>query len=139
MLRSHEGRAVASYHSALLLLETPTFRADLTSSGSVGSLQGAEDQARLRLGRAVPVDLVRGDTVHPALAAVQCGVSAGPLAGLVAASGVLHAGLASPQDLQDALDYAAHHPKVHTVAPFLALADARHASAGETRSLTPST
>ena len=134
MIRSHEGRAVASYHSALLLLKTPTFRADLDVVRLSRLTAGApRTRARLRLGRAVPAELVRGVTVHPALAAVQCGVSAGPLAALVAASGVLHAGLASAQDLDDVLDFAAQHPKVHTVAPFLALADARHASAGETR------
>ncbi len=67
----------------------------------------------------------------PALAVLQHGVSAGPLAALVAADGFLHGG-GSPEDLVTALQWVRYHPRTSALRRMLDLADGRHESPGET-------
>ena len=142
MVRSHEGRAVASHHSALCLLGLPTLRADWQTVRLSRVTSGAPRTRKgLSLGRCIPAVAVAAApdgepfpvTVVPALAVLQAGISAGPLASLVAADGALHQKLILPQDLDVALGWVQHHPRTAMLRPFLQLADARHASPGETR------
>jgi very-short-patch-repair endonuclease len=134
MLRSHEDRAVAAHHSALLLLGLPTLGADL---GVVRLSRRAPGPTRvrptLRLGRAVPAEFQSDDTVTPALAAVQHGLSAGPLSALVAADGALCLGLATRAELDAATNLVHGHPGSQGIADLLRHADGRHESPGETR------
>lgn len=133
-LRSHGGRAVAGHHSALLLLGLPTYSADL---GVIRLSRRTPGPTRvrpsLRLGRAIPTLWQAADTVTPAFAAVQHGLSAGPLSALVAADGALHAGLTARAELDAAAAFVHRHPCSAGVAELLGHADGRHESPGETR------
>ncbi|MDQ2755127.1 MAG: type IV toxin-antitoxin system AbiEi family antitoxin domain-containing protein [Actinomycetota bacterium] len=134
MLRSHGGRAVASYHSALLLLDLPTYAADLSTVRLTRRTSGAPRTRRgLSLGRAASPDLIVGETVHPALAVVQVGTCSGPVSALVAADGALHQGAMTRNDLDDLLLRMGRTPGVRGLGPVLQRADGRHASPGETR------
>ena len=134
MLRAHEGRAAAAHHSALLLVGLPTYRADLTRVRLVRRTSGApRTRAGQSLGRAVPGEALLGDTVVPALAVVQHGLSSGPLSALVAADAALHRGLATGDDLTQALGWVHQQPRSAPLKGFLALADGRRESPGETR------
>jgi very-short-patch-repair endonuclease len=134
MLRAHEGRAVAAHHSALLLLGLPIYRADLSrvrlARRSSGSPRTRSAQS---LGRAVPDQALLDETVTPALAVLQHGISSGPLSALVAADAALHRRLATLEELDQALSWVHQHPKSAPLKGFLALADGRRESPGETR------
>jgi very-short-patch-repair endonuclease len=133
-LRSHEGRAVAGHHSGLLVLGLPTLDADLRVVRLSRRTPGPTNTTpRVRLGRAVPVHLQRAETVAPGLAVVQHGISAGPLAALVAADGALRLGLATRHDLDEALDGVRQFPHTAGMEELLRHADGRHQSPGETR------
>jgi very-short-patch-repair endonuclease len=71
--------------------------------------------------------------VVPALAVVQHGVSSGPLSALVAADAALHRNLTTPDELGQALIWVHQHPRSAPLKAFLALADGRRESPGETR------
>jgi hypothetical protein len=133
-LRAHEGRALAGHHSALLVMELPTFRADLKvvrlSRRTPGSPRTRQNQ---RLGRVVPIEAQGEDTVVPGLAVVQHGLSAGPLSSLVAADAALRRGLLTRADLNLAVGWVAGHPESANIAGFVDLADGRRESPGETR------
>jgi len=134
MLRSHEGRAVAGYHSGLIRLGVPTYGADLTVVRLSRRTPGPTNTTpTCRLGRAVPDWMQWEETVAPALAAVQHGITSGPMAALVAADGALNHGLMTRQDLDDALAVTRHHPRSGGIASLLVHADGRHESPGETR------
>jgi very-short-patch-repair endonuclease len=133
-LRSHGGRAVAGHHSALLMLAAPTYQADLGAVRLSRRTPGpTSTTAALRLGRCVPPEMQGSETVSPALAAVQHGLSAGPVSALVAADGVLHRGLATSAEFQTVLDLVTGHPYSAGIAELLQGADGRHESPGETR------
>ena len=134
MLRAHEGRAAAAHHSALLLLGLPTFRADLTRVRLVRRTSGSpRTRVGQSLGRAVPGEALLDDTVVPALAVVQHGLSSGPLSALVAADAALHRGMVTAADLTQALRWVHQQRRSAPLARFLALADGRRESPGETR------
>ena len=134
MLRSHEGRAVAGHHSALLMLGLPTLGADRQVVRLSRRTPGPTNTTpRVRLGRAVPERLQRSETVAPGLAVVQHGISVGPLSALVAADGALRLGLATREDLSEALDAVRQHPHTAGIEKLLKHADGRHESPGETR------
>jgi hypothetical protein len=134
MLRSHEGRAVAGHHSALLMLGLPTLDADLQVVRLNRRTPGPTNTTpRVRLGRAVPERLQGSETVAPGLAVVQHGISVGPLSALVAADGALHLGMARRADLDAALDAVRQHPHTAGIEEMLRYADGRHESPGETR------
>jgi very-short-patch-repair endonuclease len=64
---------------------------------------------------------------------VQHGLSSGPLSALLAADAALHQRLATREDLSSALDWIRFHPRSAAVKGFVALADGRRESPGETR------
>ena len=133
-LRSHSGRAVAGHHSALLLMGVPTYQADLRAVRLSRRTPGPTSTTpTLRLGRCVPPGMQLSETVTPALAAVQHGLSAGAVAALVSADGVLHRGLATFAELWAATDLVSGHPHSVGIADLLRGADGRHESPGETR------
>ena len=134
LIRARGGQVVGAHHSALLMVGVPTYRADLTQVRLSRRTPGPTRQrAGYRLGRAVPVEAQLADTVVPAVAVVQHGLSSGPLSALVAADAALNQGLATPSDLDDAIEWARFHPRSAAVKQFLALADGRRESPGETR------
>jgi Transcriptional regulator, AbiEi antitoxin len=134
MLRAHEGRAVAAHHSALLLLGLPTYRADLSRIRLARRSTGSpRTRAAQSLGRTVPDEAILDETVVPALAVVQHGISSGPLSALVAADAALHRKLTTPHELTQALTWVHQHPKSAPLKGFMALADGRRESPGETR------
>lgn len=134
MLRAHEGRAVASHHSGLLLLRLPTYRADLTRVRLSRRSTGApRTRAALSLGRCVPAEALGSDAVVPALAVVQHGISSGPLSALVAADAALHSGQTTRAELARAVGWVSGHPRTAMVGGFVDLADGRRESPGETR------
>jgi very-short-patch-repair endonuclease len=64
---------------------------------------------------------------------VQHGISVGPLSALVAADGALRVGLATREDVSEALDAVRQHPHSAGIEEMLRHADGRHESPGETR------
>ena len=134
MLRSHGNRVVAGHHSALFVSGLPTLGANL---GVVRLSRRTSGPTRarpaLRLGRAVPTRFQGTETVTPAFAAVQHGLSAGPLSALVAADGVLRAGVTTQPELDAAVAAVHGHPDSSGIADLLRHADGRHESPGETR------
>jgi very-short-patch-repair endonuclease len=134
MLRAHEGRAIAAHHSALLLLELPTYRPDLDRVRLVRRTPGSpRTRPGLSVGRTVPAEAQDAHTVTPALAVVQHGLSSGSLSALVAADGALRQGKTTAQDLDTALGWVQQHPRSALIRGFLDLADGRRESPGETR------
>jgi very-short-patch-repair endonuclease len=134
MLRSHGGRAVAGHHSGLLVLGMPTLGADLEVVRLSRRTPGpTRTTPSLRLGRSVPVEMQRAETVAPAFAAVQDGLSASPLSALVAADGILRAGLGTGAEISAAVGLVMGHPDSAGIAGLLQNADGRHESPGETR------
>lgn len=133
-LRAHEGRAVGAHHSGLLVMGLPTFRADLSRVYLARRTPGPTTcRPGLALGRAVPAEAQLDDTVVPALAVVQHGLSGGALSALVAADAALHRRLLTSPDLATAVGWVHQHPKSAAVKAVLTLADGRRESPGETR------
>ena len=100
LVRARHGQVVASHHSALLIIGLPTYRADLSRVRLPRRAPGpTRTRAGYSVGRAVPASAQLAETVAPALAVVQHGLSSGPLSALVAADAVLHRRLATPEDL----------------------------------------
>ncbi|HEY8305437.1 MAG TPA: hypothetical protein VIG79_02035 [Lapillicoccus sp.] len=134
MLRAHGGRVVAGHHSALLLLGLPSLGADLGVVRLSRRTAGPTRVKRsVRIGRAVPTTFQSTETVIPAFAAVQHGLSAGPLSALVAADGALRLGMAARTDLEAAVQQVHGDPYSQGIADMLRHADGRHESPGETR------
>ena len=145
LLRSFEGRAVASHQSALVLHGGRLWQSDL----SVAQLCRAEDdhsrhRASANLHPAVglvPMTAPGGLlTVPIATAVVQVGLRPPtrgakpfPLESLVAADGALHDGLVTADDLTAAVTAHAGTPGIPGVRTLLAHVDGRHESVGETR------
>jgi hypothetical protein len=125
---------MAAHHSALLMVGLPTYRADL---GTVRLSRRTGGSPRTRpgqkLGRVIPPEAQRQHTVHPALAVVQHGLSAGPLSALVAADAALRLDLVTPTELTTALGWVDGHPGSAKISGFLDLVDRRRESPGETR------
>ena len=142
MLRSHFGRAVASHDSALRLLGLPTYRPDW-SRARLNRTTPASSRTRdgLLLGRVVSPDLVAPPppglstplTVTPALAVVQVGLSAQPMASLIAADAGLRRSLITAGDLGDVVAALSTHPGIGPVRTSLGLVDGRRESPGKTR------
>ncbi len=134
LLRARRGQAIAAHHSALLMLGLPTYRADLSRVRLVRRTPGpTRTRDGYSLGRAVPLAAQCAETVVPAVAVVQHGLSAGPLSALVAADAALNRRLVTQEDLGAALEWARLHPRSAAVKGFVALADGRRESPGETR------
>ena len=145
LLRSFEGRAVASHQSALVLQGVRLWQSDLTTA----HLCRADDdhtrrRASAQLHPACGADAVETDegfaTVSVATAVVQVGLCPPrsglppfPFESLVAADGALHDGLVTARELTETVAAHSRHPGIHAVRALLAHADGRHESVGETR------
>ncbi len=143
LVRSFEGRAVASHQSALVLHGIPLWRSplDLAHLARVG-----DDHTRHRP-QAVIHPLASGTTlaggvgtVEVATAVVQVGLRsmgptqrALPFESLVAADGALRAGLATREEIDAAVVAHSRHAGIPGVRELLRFADGRHESIGETR------
>ncbi|MDQ2756300.1 MAG: hypothetical protein M3Y71_07015 [Actinomycetota bacterium] len=134
MLTAHGGRAVASYHSALVLRGLPVYNADLSRVRLSRLTAGpTRTRPRLSVGRVVPPGMVDGECVTVAKAAVQVGESSGPLAALIAADAALRLFLTTPEQLRDVARTVENHPRTRRLLSVLELADGRRESPGETR------
>lgn len=109
LLRSFEGRVVASHQSALVLHGVRLWKSDLTTA---------------------PVATA---VVQVGLRAPRDGLPPFPFESLVAADGALHDGLVTKEELEAAVKAHSGHPGIHGVRTLLAQADGRHESVGETR------
>lgn len=145
LLKSFEGRVVASHQSALVLHDLPVWRADL---GTAHLCRTATDHTRHRRSAVIhppvtgaPVVAPGGfQTVPVADAVVQVGLyppddptRRPALDSLIAADQALRQGLVSPDDLSRAVVERAGHPGIPVVRRLLEFADGRHESPGETR------
>lgn len=145
LVRSFEGRVVASHQSSLVLNDVELWRSDLDTA----QLCRTSDEHSRHRRRAiihpacgVPPDVVDGIGAVPvAVACVQVGllpVIGGhryPLESLVAANSALHRGQTTLADLTDALALHEGVPGIRSVRELLQHADARVESVGETRML----
>lgn len=134
MLRAHGDRAVAAYHSALVLHGLPTYQARL-GTVRLSRVRPGPPRTRpgLSMGRAVRPEAIRAPTVTPAMAIAQVSSSSGPLASLIAADAALRRKLVTPADLRQAALWVEKHPHTARLESFLDLADGRRESPGETR------
>jgi hypothetical protein len=145
LLRSFDGRVVASHQSALVLHGLPLWRSDLRVAHVCRT---ADDHTRQRPSASIhpacgsaPVLALSGHaTVPVAHAVIQVGLvptsSAGrpfPLESLVVADAALHRGLVTTEELTRTVEVYSGHPGITGVRSVLAHADARHESVGETR------
>ncbi len=133
MTREFSGRAVASHHSALVLLGLPIFDADLDR---VHVSRTRDRLSRQRSGltvhEQVPGSTAGDGVIEVSVAVVQTGVVNGPMAALIAADAALHRQLASAGGLSRALALV-DGPGVGRVRRILPFADGRSESPGETR------
>lgn len=143
LVRSFDGRVVASHHSALLLHGIATWQPDLAL---VHLCRTDDDHSRHRTGAVIhpscgldPVDAGPCRTVPLATAIVQAGLRPvegappRPMESLVAADDALHRGLVEPGALTEEVVRHAAHPGIVAVRALLEHADGRHESPGETR------
>ncbi len=137
--RAYSGLAAPSHYSELVRLGLPLYRADLDT---VHLTRARAGQARVRPGlivhRPIAAALTAGGwlpggRLSPALAIVQTGMVCGPMDALIAADAALRSGLVTRSDLTHALSLVKGLPRTHQLAGFLALADPRAESPGETR------
>lgn len=145
LLRSYEGRAIASHQSALVLHDVALWRTPLDD---VHLCRTTDDHSRHRPAGVLhpatgtpPVSTAAGLlTVPVPTAVVQLGLgptrvmgSGRPLESLIAADHALGHGLFTFDDLQAAVVAHAGHPGITAVRSLLTHADGRHQSVGETR------
>ena len=145
LLRSFEGRVVASHQSALVLHDLPVWKADLRVAHVC---RAADDHTRQRplavlhpACGAPPVRTVGGHcTVPVAHSVIQVGLVPTspqgrpfPLESLVVADAALHRGLVTIDELRRTVEAYGGHPGIAGVRVVLAHADGRHESVGETR------
>lgn len=145
LLKSFEGRVVASHQSALVLHGVPVWKADL---GTAHLCRTSTDHTRHRpcavIHPAVEGEPVRTQdgfqTVPLAHAIVQVGLyppddpsARSPMDSLIAADFALHHELVTEAQLESAVKAHANHPGIAAVRTLLAHADGRHESPGETR------
>ncbi|QGN58165.1 type IV toxin-antitoxin system AbiEi family antitoxin domain-containing protein [Nostocoides sp. HKS02] len=145
LLRSFEGRVVASHQSALVLHGLPLWQADL---GTAHVCRTTTNHTRHRPSAVIhppvptaPVKTSEGFfTVPLSDAIVQVGLYPAdeprrrtPMDGLIAAEFALHHDLLTHEALQRAVEQHARHPGIPAVRALLHHADGRHESPGETR------
>lgn len=145
LLKSFEGRVVASHQSALVLHGVPLWQADLdtahlcrTSTTHTRHRPSAVIHPRVHETPVTTADGFR--TVPLAHAVIQVGLypaddetRRSPMDSLIAADHALHHGLLTTRALNVALEQHAHHPGIPVVRTLLAHADGRHESPGESR------
>lgn len=145
LLKSFEGRVVASHQSALVLHGLPLWRADLDTAHLCRT---NTKHTRHRPSAVIhppvsdpPVVTTEGfRTVPVAQAVIQVGLypaddapRRAPMDSLIAADHALHRGLITADALNAAVRHHAHHPGIPAVRALLEHADGRHESPGESR------
>ena len=145
LLKSFEGRVVASHQSALVLHGIPLWQADLNTAHVCRT---SSDHTRHRRSAVIHPQIVSPavrtpdgfETVPVAHAVAQVGLypaddpaRRATMDSLIAADFALHHKLITMEALETALDQHAHHPGIPAVRALLAHADGRHESPGETR------
>lgn len=145
LLKSFEGRVVASHQSALVLHGLPLWRADLDTAHLCRT---NTKHTRHRPSAVIhppvsdpPVETTEGfRTVPVAQAVIQVGLypaddapRRAPMDSLIAADHALHRGLITADALNAAVRQHAHHPGIPAVRALLEHADGRHESPGESR------
>ncbi|KQU67538.1 type IV toxin-antitoxin system AbiEi family antitoxin domain-containing protein [Phycicoccus sp. Root101] len=145
LIRSFDGRAVASHQSALVLHDVPLWKSDLSTAHLC---RVRDDHSRHRPSALLhpafggdPVLCPRGYlTVPVAQAVVQVGLVPSrpghcpfPFETLVAADAALRRGLVTAEELAAAVRAHGRHPGITAVRQLLKHADGRHESVGETR------
>jgi hypothetical protein len=145
LLKSFDGRVVASHQSALVLHGIALWQADLDTAHVC---RAAGDNTRHRRSAvihpkvgAAPVRTPDGFlTVPVAHAVVQVGLyppddfaRRTPMDGLIAADFALHHGKLTAAELEDAVSAHAHQAGISAIRSLLVHADGRHESPGETR------
>jgi hypothetical protein len=145
LLKSFEGRVVASHQSALVLHGIPLWKADLDTAHLCRT---SSDHTRHRRAAVIhpaltdlPVRTSDGfQTVPLAQAVVQVGLypadrpeDRATMDSLIAADFALHHQLLTVEAIELALEKHAHHPGIPAVRALLNHADGRHESPGETR------
>lgn len=145
LLKSFEGRVVASHQSALVLHGLPLWRADLDTAHLCRT---NTKHTRHRPSAVIhppvsdpPVETTEGfRTVPVAQAVIQVGLypaddapRRAPMDSLIAADHALHRGLITADALNAAVRHHAHHPGIPAVRALLEHADGRHESPGESR------
>lgn len=145
LLKSFDGRVVASHQSALALHGIALWQADLTMAHVCRTSTDHTRHRRLAVIHPEtgeePVFTMEGfPTVPLAHAIVQVGLyppddlaRRTPMDSLVAADFALHHGMVSQAELEAAVHAHAHHAGIPVVRALLAHADGRHESVGETR------
>lgn len=148
--RHYAGRALVSHHSALVLLDLPTYDADLStvhltrlhpSPGRPAPRVAARRHGLVLhqpLVDVVPPEVTTVRDPHRAayvpveVAVVQAGLAGTPLTTLVAADAALHRGMVTAPDLAAAVRSLRGHNGIGPVRAVLAQADGRVESPGET-------
>jgi very-short-patch-repair endonuclease len=145
LLKSFEGRVVASHQSALVLHGVPVWKADL---GTAHLCRTSTDHTRHRPHAVIHPPVAAGpvrtrdgfQTVPLPHAIVQVGLyppddpsARSPMDSLIAADFALHHELLTGAQLESAVTAHASHPGIAAVRRLLAHADGRHQSPGETR------
>ena len=145
LLKSFEGRVVASHQSALVLHGVPLWQADLSTAHLSRT---NTDHTRHRRSAVIHPETGVASVTTPggfgtvplAHAIVQVGLyppndpsRRSPMDSLIAADHALHHGLITIADLEAAVAASGHHPGIPGVRNLLAHADGRHESPGETR------
>jgi hypothetical protein len=148
--REYSGRALVSHHSALVLLDLPTYDVDLSIVHLTRVCLGVDGRpSRIASRRAglilhqpvsglVPPEGAFFSGLHSAayvpteVAVVQAGLTGSPLSSLVAADAALHRGMVTPRDLDAAAGALAGRAGIGPVRAALRQADGRIESPGET-------
>lgn len=130
--RRLNGTALISHQSALIGHGLPLYRAGLEVVHLTKRQAGTTRMApQVKLHRAVKGLGLSGDRVPCAVAVVQAGLDAGPLAALVAADAALRLERASLDEIVAALELFARYEGIGPVRAILPRADGRHESPGE--------
>jgi very-short-patch-repair endonuclease len=112
-------------------LARPTFRRPVDRAASVRAFRVRPAPASEDLPASVTTEW--GSADPPAAAVVQLALDAGMMSGVVSADAALHRGLATDQDLGDAVERVASWPHSSRAVAMLSHVDARSESVGETR------
>jgi very-short-patch-repair endonuclease len=131
LIQHFDGRAVASHHSAVLLMGLPLVHARLDTVRLCRARGRQRRSTRtFVMGPALGIPVTR--TVPPAVAVVQSGLVNSPLTALAAADEALRRDLVTPTGLDDAVRLLSGSSGMPAVRQLLRHADARHESPGET-------
>lgn len=138
IVRSFDGRAAASHHSALALMRLPIFGAALSRTHVVRAV-GQQSRRRGSLvihrtyGPGALCTIGQTLSVVPALAVIGNAMECGIQSGVVAADAALARAKTTPEELVHWLDRLSRRPLLDRARKAVALADARSESPGESR------